>query len=428
VVRYGVTDRITSEFFGESINGENFADAGADVSLAPGSTFGVRIGGGNRRHAGEYRLELSSGTIRFRTKIAYNSQKQEPLSGVDFGDVIAQITDTSGLDVTLTPDLQAAFELSRVRTNTGSFQSTLSTRIGYRHGIVDFSVAPQYDLITHLTSANVTLTLRVLPNQAITLDSAVSTSGATSSGLEWSREPASPADPFSAKLKGTYSESQSRTGELTDSMNWGVANINWQQQYGKSIFEPRFAGALAFVGGGVDAIRYVNEGEAFGVLTVPVQKTLGVDVNASPAGRTSARGRLLLRGLSAYRENVVKLQTSNLPIWANVNDPVRIVPTNWSPVYVRMPILSRGGLTMRAVKARGIPLPAGSSIESSNGKHFPVGYDGLVYITGLRAGLQQLRRVSTNGACTIDLVVPASVDDIPDVGMQVCRAQQPPKR
>lgn len=420
-LRYGLTDRITTEVFGESINGTTFTDAGADVLLDSRNTLAFRIGGGNRRHAGEYRLDVRFGAIRFRTKIAYNSQKQEPLSNLDFGNVLAQISDTSGLEVPLTPDLQAAFELARIRTNTGSFQSTLSTRIEYRHGNFAATVAPQYDLITHLSSANVALTFRLRPDQSVTFDSAISTSGATSTGIELSKEPQDPADPLFARVKETYGESQARTAEISDSMSWGLGNLNWQHQSGKSIFEPRLTGALAFIGGGVDPMRYVNDGEAFGVVTALAESPIGVDVNASRVGTTNARGRLLLRGLSAYSENVVKLQTGKMPIWANVIDPVRIVPAKWSPVDVRIAIVSRGGLTLRAVDARGASLPAGSEVESSDGTRFPVGYDGLTYITGLHAGVQHLRGVSEHGACTIDLTVPSNLDDIPDLGTQLCR-------
>ena len=423
LVRYGITSRITSEFFAESKNHDNFADAGADVLLGPGSTFGFRIGGGNRRHAGEYRLELGSSKVRFRAKIAYSSQMQEPFSNLDFGNVAAQISDSTSLDLTLTQQLQAGFELSRSRTNNGSFQSTLSTRINYRHGIIDLTVAPQYDFVTHTTSANLTFGLRILPNQTLTLESSVSGTGTTSSGLELYREPVNPADPIAYKIKETRGESQARTGEVTDSMNWGVANLTWQRQSETSIFEPRLEGALAFVGGAIDPIRYVNEGEAFGVLTAPASNGLAVDVNASRAGTTNARGRLLLRRLSPYRENVVKLQTNHLPIWANVIDPVRVVPTKWSPLNLRMSIVSRGGLSLRAVDARGVPLPAASYVVSADGTQFPVGYDGLVYVTGLQPGVQNLRGVSASGICMLALAVPPNVDDIPDAGTQVCRAQ-----
>jgi outer membrane usher protein len=423
-MRYGLSDRITTELFGESINGTNFADAGADVLLAPGNTLGFRIGGGNRRHAGEYRLDVRSGSVRFRTRIAYNSQKEEPFDGVDFGNVIAQISDSSGLEVGVTPDLQAGFELARTRTNTGSFQSTLSARIGYRHGNLDITVAPQYDLISHLSSANVAFALRVLPNQSVTLDSAVSTSGATSSGVEYTKEPANPSDPLFVRVKESRSEWQARSAEIADSMSWGVANLNWQQQSGKSIFEPRLTGALAFIGGGIDPIRFVTDGEALGVVTAPADAPLGVDVNASPAGTTTSRGRLLLRGLSAYNENTVKLQTGNLPIWATVIDPVRVVPAKWSPVHVRMRIVSRGGFTLRAVDERGAPLTVGSEVQGLGGARFPVAYDGLVYVSGLPAGAQQLRGTSGRGACTIDLSVPANLDDIPDLGTRVCRVKK----
>ena len=421
VARYGLSDRITAELFGESINGTNFADAGADVLLARGNTLAFRIGGGNRRHAGEYRLDLRSGSVRFRTKIAYNSQKAEPFSDVDFGNVLAQISDSSEVQVAVTPDLDAGFELARTRTNTGSFQSTLSARIGYRHGILGITVAPQYDVITHLTGANVAFTLQVRPNQSVTLDSSVSTSGATSSGIEFTKEPADPADPLFARVKESRSESQAQTAEIADTMRWGVANLNWQRQSGKNIFEPRLTGALAFIGGSIDPIRYVNDGEALGVVTAPVESRLGVDVNASPAGTTTARGRLLLRGLSAYSENIVKVQTGNLPIWANVIDPVRIVPAKWSPVDVRIGIVSRGGFTLRAVDERGTPLLVGSNLDGAGGAHFPVAYDGLIYISGLSSGPQLLRGTSERGACTIRLIVPANVDDIPDLGTQVCR-------
>jgi len=39
----------------------------------------------------------------------------------------------------------------------------------------------------------------------------------------------------------------------------------------------------------------------------------------------------------------------------------------------------------------------------------------------LHAGVQHLRGVSEHGVCTIELTVPSNLDDIPDLGTQLCR-------
>jgi outer membrane usher protein len=418
-LRYGLTDRITSELFSESIDGEDFTDAGADVLVAPNMIVGFRAGGGNRRHASEYRYELRGSKVRFRANASFNSQASQPFAGIDFDNVVSRLSERADLSISINPKWDVSAQFNGFQTSTGSPQSTLSASLSYRAEALSFNLAPTYDTQRHTTSANVSLSLTLTPNQTIATESLLSSSGESSTAVEWRKEPADSADPLSIKVRTSAYSSQDRRVEVADNMKWARASIDWQQQYARSIFEPRLSGALAFVAGKIQPLPTVDDGESFGLLAAPIQNAR-VTLNLSDAGRTDPRGRLVLRHLSPYRANTLHLLAADAPIWADIA-PVTVVPAKWSAVAVRITVISRGGFTIRAFDTRGRPLAPAGEVLDATGKRFPIGYDGHVYLTGLRAGIQRLRANSEDGPCTVVLTVPANLDDIPDLGRQVCR-------
>ena len=419
--RYGITDRLTGELYAESVNGANFADAGFDLSLGPAQTFGVRIGGGNRRHASEYRYEFQGGKLRVKEVLRLDSVVNQPIPDLDFENAAENIAERTQLGWTFNRRWSAGLEFYRFRSNTGSNLETVASKITYRSGRFTVSASPFYDFVRSRTSANVSVVFQLAPDRRVGLDSSVSATGQTSAALDV-RKTASPDDPLSMRVKISANRSQDRRFELSDDFSWGTASFVWQQQFGRSLYEPSIEGALAFVGCRPYPTPPIGEKESIGVLHLPGYRNVHVSVNSEGAGATDSSGTLVLRKFSTYHDNTVTVTTADLPISVNVASPVHVVPPMAAPIDIAIPVLSRGGFTMRVTDETGAPLPAASYLTASAAK-YPVGYDGRVFIAGVQPGPFSLSGQGAQGACTLTITVPATIAQIPDLGTQICRAR-----
>lgn len=418
-LRFGLTDRLTAEVFGESIAGENFADAGADIRLGEGQTLQFRIGGGNKRHASQYRYNFRRGKFQIKTQLSLNSLKTQPEQGFDF-DSVAQIQESSEFSVDFSRFISFGLRLDRNRDSNGSNSSMLSARSRFRRGNLVLEITPFYDFVRRRTSGNIVLTYRMGSYHRLSDRTSVTAAGDISTSLEYRKEQSGPGDPIALAIRASASRSQDRRFNITDQLPWMTGTFNYQQQNGRSIYEPDLLGALAFVGGRIYPLRSVNSDESFGVVHIPGLKNVRVSINDSFAGRTDARGDLLVRELAPFRDNVISVAVEDLPLDVNIADPQHVVPGSLSPLSFYVPILSRGGFTMTVADASGVTLPAGSRVESINGS-FLVGYQGRVFVTGVVAGTQHFTGTGGAGACAFDVNVPAQTGNVPDLGKYVCR-------
>ena len=242
-IRYGITDRLTGEVYGESVNGANFADAGFDLSLGPAQTLGVRIGGGNKRHASEYRYEFDGGKLRVKEDLRLDSAVTQPLPDIDFADADENIVERTQLNWAFSRRWALGLDFHRYRSNTGSNVETVASKITFRAGPVTVNVAPFYDFVRARTSANVSVVLQLAPDRRAGIDSSVSATGQTGAALDL-RKTASPDDPLALRVKISANRSQDRRFEVSDDFPWATASFVWQQQFGRSIYEPSVQGAL----------------------------------------------------------------------------------------------------------------------------------------------------------------------------------------
>jgi outer membrane usher protein len=75
-------------------------------------------------------------------------------------------------------------------------------------------------------------------------------------------------------------------------------------------------------------------------------------------------------------------------------------------------------MTMRLLQSNGQPVPAGAQVMLE-GQPFPVGLDGLVYLSGVASNAHA--SVSWNGGqCGVDFTRPAGGDAVPDLGDVTC--------
>ncbi len=419
-VRYGLTDNISAVALAETINSKNFADVGADFLLAKDNTLGFRIGTGNIRRASEYRLNLQSGKVTFTDDYALNSQTTLAVSGDDFDNTIQNLTEQANLNFPIGEKWTFQLALNRSRSNQGTDSSNASGTATTSVGKFNISLTPMYNFITRKYSANANVSMNLNSSQSLSATSAVNESGQATGAVTWRKSPVDPDDPITMSVKYSAAQTQDKEFFIEDDMPWAVASFNYQKQFGRDIYNPQLLGALALVGGNVYALKTIGEGESFGLLQVPGASNARVKVNGTDAGTTNGRGWLFLRGLQPYRENTIDVNPADLPIYYNLEDPLEVVPRKSAPIRVTNLVTSRGGFTFVAVDAHGVPLAAASLIVSE-GKQYPVGYGGRVYVGGIAPGIARFHGVALEKPCTIELTVPKDTTMIPDLGPIPCR-------
>ncbi|MEA2991608.1 MAG: outer rane usher protein [Alphaproteobacteria bacterium] len=142
-------------------------------------------------------------------------------------------------------------------------------------------------------------------------------------------------------------------------------------------------GAIAVAGGGVFASNRIDD--AFAVVNVGAPD-VEVQYENRPAGRTDARGQLLVPGLRSYQKNQIAIEPRDLPLDADAAVTQNIVaPADRSGVVVNFGVKTevRAAVVVFAGKD-GNFIAAGSRGQLEGGSEaFVVGYDGRAYVKEL---------------------------------------------
>ena len=143
-------------------------------------------------------------------------------------------------------------------------------------------------------------------------------------------------------------------------------------------------GAVATMGGGVFFANRIDD--AFAVIETGVPDVEIFHENR-PAGMTNSSGRALIPGLRSYQRNKIAIDTSKLPVDADISTTEGYVtPADRSGVRLNFAV--RTDIKPAIVVfngADGQPLPVGARGQIEGGEGFTVGYDGRAYIKNLGA-------------------------------------------
>jgi len=140
-----------------------------------------------------------------------------------------------------------------------------------------------------------------------------------------------------------------------------------------------------------------------------------------PVGRTDDNGLALVPNLRSFDVNRLSIDPLQLPLDATVTDTqVQIVPPYRSGNLVRFPVQRVHSGVFRLQRADGKPVPAGAVVKFQ-GEEFPVGLDGLTYVTGYDHGTTGEARWA-GGQCRFRLPPPPAGEPQPDVGIIACRS------
>jgi len=161
-----------------------------------------------------------------------------------------------------------------------------------------------------------------------------------------------------------------------------------------------------------DGFALVSTGEQAGVPVLRENRLLG---------STNGRGFLLVNDLPAYRGSRLAIDTLDLPV--NVIAERNIVvanPRTQSGVLVEFPLQRVSGATLILVDERQQPLLPGTRATLNGGEPVLVGYDGMVFFTGLQP-VNHISVETDTGRCEAEAPFDSSTT-MQVIGPFVCRA------
>jgi outer membrane usher protein len=168
-------------------------------------------------------------------------------------------------------------------------------------------------------------------------------------------------------------------------------------------------GGIALADGGLYLSRRIHDGFAIVDAGAP-----GVEVYSQNqlVGRTGKSGKILAPGLIAYRKNVIRIDTNNLPINAEIPETqkeVTVAPNSGSVARFGVQTSTSNGLVELRLSDGSFP-PAGT-LARLNGadEEFVVGYDGQTYFSNLKPQNSAVLEL-TSGECTANFAFVPEAD------------------
>ena len=180
---------------------------------------------------------------------------------------------------------------------------------------------------------------------------------------------------------------------------------------------------------------------SFAIVEVPGYKNVKVYSNNHLVGKTNAKGYAFVPNLLPYQINNIKIDEKDLPLTAKIsNVELETVPYDKSGVLVKFYAKPAFGAMITLLTETGEIVPAGANVffanslnndndydkikqNEANERIYPVADDGLVYITDLNYGINNLQARWDEEICnfTIDYSLHSMEESaIPNLGKITC--------
>lgn len=180
--------------------------------------------------------------------------------------------------------------------------------------------------------------------------------------------------------------------------------------------------AVVLIDGQLFTTRRVQD--SFAVVEVPGYADVGVGFQGSNSTKTNANGAAFLPRLQPYQRNSIRLDPTELPIGAEIDNIEQVVvPSARSGVKVSFPVRSGRSALIKIVLRDGLEAPAGADVELvGDTKEFFVARRGETFVTGLQSN-NTIRLKYGGASCTFDVKLPdaAKIDGIERIGPIVCK-------
>lgn len=204
----------------------------------------------------------------------------------------------------------------------------------------------------------------------------------------------------------------------------GTYSVEAAAYRGRAGVRANVAGGVAFVDGTARLSRQITD--SFALVKVPGFANVGILADNQLVARTDASGVALLPRLRAYESNPISIEQADLPFDATIGTlKLDAVPYFRSGMALVFPITRSRGAMLTLDRENGAPLPAGAIVTIAGQKDaFPVGRDGVVYVTGL-SEQNHLHAAWRDRQCDATVRFPAGDDPLPDLGTHLCKGVTP---
>ena len=225
---------------------------------------------------------------------------------------------------------------------------------------------------------------------------------------------------WDATLRASHADHSHFQGGTRYTGEVGAVSLDMASEGGRQRWQLGGHGALVFAGDALIAGRYVQD--EFAMVSTNGLADIPVLHENRPVGRTNADGYLLLSNVNAYQDNLVSIDPLSIPFGYRLDHPERsATPKLSAGTVVSFPIEEPGGAVLTLVDEAGEPLEVGSrGVDLDRGTPFVVGYDGTVYLTGVRDA-NRLRVRTGAGTCEAQFSRNRDASVQPDLGRITCR-------
>jgi outer membrane usher protein len=164
-------------------------------------------------------------------------------------------------------------------------------------------------------------------------------------------------------------------------------------------------------------------GDSYAVVDTGGVPNVGVLQENRPVGRTDANGHLLLPDLQGWQANRIALDPADLPGDVAGNRLEQIVHlASGAGGRVTFDLHRGQNAIVHLVDGAGKPIAPGAVAALEGGATVPVGYDGEVYLSGLRPK-NVLRVRALSGNCVARFAFKPEAGTLPEIGPIKCTAE-----
>jgi len=425
--RWGVTNWLTAEAHGEVLRDQQtFGIAGALLL----SNFGVlSASAAGSRHEQAYGqlfnlgFERSAHWLSFGANAEYASPQFTRL-GLLPGEAVPRLK--SQLFAIAGLHRLGSVSVSRTREDfrDGHAIEILSARDSINIGDLGYLTVSVNRTLSNTRDTMIAVSLTHSVN-ARTIASATTTSDEGGTGTELDLQRSLPAGPgMGYRLIADMGNTRAADATLDLQGDAGTYEVEARRQSGATFTQASASGGFAILADHVFPSRRIDN--SFAVAEVGTERDVRLYRENQLVGQTNSQGYLLVPGLRAYEDNVIRVEQADLPLDVVVDAmQVQAVPYFRSGVILRFPVERPRGALLIVQMENGEPLPAGALVQvSGHGEEFPSGLRGEVYVTGL-ADSNRLRASWSGKSCEFVMSYSQTEDPLPRLGPYVCRSVSP---
>lgn len=422
--QYGITNKLTSTFHGEALDGIQAAGFGENYLLLNYGVASFSVAGSRSSH-GKFGGLVMVGFNRTGKILSYGLN--------------AKFTDNNfrqiGYDTYLPPAAETQGYISLFTGHTGSFSISYTGRENRDQPNQRFLTASYSTNFTKNIYFNVSGVTNIggERSRGIYLTIVANLGNRTTGSINFDHHDHS--DQYGVQIQRNlplgsgYGYRLNAVGGDNPYVNSGIsvqkdfgkysAQVAWENRHALD-YQVDASGGIAILNNDIFFSRKIDQ--SFAVVKVPGYKNIPVYLENHVVAHTDSYDNAFIPNLIAYDPNHISVDPSELPMDAEFSKTkFEVMPYYRSGVIVTLPIKHSYSRTLIVKDQKGKVIPVGSIAKVSGQTNtFIVGYEGVLYLTGLKKNNSVVIRWNGN-RCSFNLSYRPDLNSLTDMQTIECK-------